>query len=663
MLLSKVKIKNKLLLLTVIPIIATFFLSFLLLKGFIQEYNDSKKANKIIKIVNILDNIAHQHAVERGLTAGYLGNRNERTKAKVIDQRKKADTTIQALEKLIQNNEFSTLIPQKQLSNFQTFILKKKKIQNQVDNITSYKGAFKYYSDLNKQALDIIAQVVHIIKQPTLRSELNQLISLLWMKEKAGQSRGAINGALAKGSTSVTQYSSIKGYIEAFESRLSLLLLYDDTFSYSDIKNLEARKIFSDVVQHESNFLNNTKDLSKVSGIAPSDWFALATQRIKAIKKIANELADYVSRTSDNMVSKQYTNLIIVIVSVLFVSIVAISLLIFIGIDIVSRTKQCNSILNTSINNFDLTLRIPEKGDDELSFISHGINEYIDWMGKLIASINTVINTLDKQVVIFFDQVKKNKTSLDDQQNQTQQIAAAITQMSASMNQVSDSCKEAAEHSKQSSANIQQTRLSTEKTSSEALKLSQKLTSSQDIIKKLSDDSENIGGILDTIRGIAEQTNLLALNAAIEAARAGEQGRGFAVVADEVRSLAQRTQESTEEIQQMIESLRLSAEKATGTMQQSRAIAENCLDSAKITTEKINETEHLINDTDNLVIQIATATEQQYTASDEVAAAIERINSLCHESFDISQQVENSGNDLNTVAIELRDNIKDFKFS
>ena len=175
------------------------------------------------------------------------------------------------------------------------------------------------------------------------------------------------------------------------------------------------------------------------------------------------------------------------------------------------------------------------------------------------------------------------------------------------------------------------------------------------MIRTLQSDSEEIGTVLDVIRGIAEQTNLLALNAAIEAARAGEQGRGFAVVADEVRTLASRTQQSTAEIQAMIEKLQKGANDAVNVMEESHIQAKNRVDHASKTGQALEKITSAVNTINQMNIQISNAAEQQTEVAHDIDVSLNKINQASHESVSNAGEASQESENLNQLASHLQE--------
>jgi aerotaxis receptor len=249
---------------------------------------------------------------------------------------------------------------------------------------------------------------------------------------------------------------------------------------------------------------------------------------------------------------------------------------------------------------------------------------------------------------------------MERQQEETAQVATAMNEMVATVQEVAKNTGEAANAAEMSDDKTQAGKDLVIETRSTIHNLAGEVERSAEVIDQLKGDSEKISSIMDVISGIAEQTNLLALNAAIEAARAGEQGRGFAVVADEVRTLAQRTQESTTEIRDMIEHLQSGIGDAVSVMARGRDQAGTAVSQADETGLALDSISEAVGTIHQMNIQIATAAEQQNAVAEEMNKNVVSINDLSEHSTQASRQVANEGSELANMAKRLRELVTQF---
>ncbi|MBF0256423.1 MAG: methyl-accepting chemotaxis protein [Gammaproteobacteria bacterium] len=248
-----------------------------------------------------------------------------------------------------------------------------------------------------------------------------------------------------------------------------------------------------------------------------------------------------------------------------------------------------------------------------------------------------------------------------EQRSQIEQVATAINEMAATVQEISRNTTSAADAASRADSEVTQGQRVVSDTISAIDELAREVMNGVDAINRLKAESQTIGSVLDVIRGIAEQTNLLALNAAIEAARAGEQGRGFAVVADEVRTLASRTAESTNEIQKMIEQLQQGASTAAQVMQNGKQKAQTTTEYAESARRSLSGIREVVGVIHDMTTQIATAAEEQSVVSEEINRNIHAINEAADRSVAVAGQASSTGEELANQSRQLRALVERFR--
>lgn len=310
----------------------------------------------------------------------------------------------------------------------------------------------------------------------------------------------------------------------------------------------------------------------------------------------------------------------------------------------------------------DLTQRVNDSTDDELGQLAGAFNRFV---AKIQGLVKEIASSSEEMVA---STARQNTLSKDAKQGiikqnvETDSVAAAVNQMTATSQEVSTSAANAAQSSEAVNAESERTKGVVSQSITSVEQLAHEVDDSSSVISSLAEDVQEINKVLDVIGGIAEQTNLLALNAAIEAARAGEQGRGFAVVADEVRTLAARTQQSTAEINDMIVRLRKGSEGAVEAMKQSREYGENSVSASKEAGESleiVSESMRVINDMNT---QIATAAEEQKTTMEELSKNISTISEISQRSMETAEESEQVSLELTKLGEQLRGLVNQFKF-
>ncbi|MGR6501155.1 methyl-accepting chemotaxis protein [Shewanella sp. Koi 1] len=403
---------------------------------------------------------------------------------------------------------------------------------------------------------------------------------------------------------------------------------------------------------------NTNEQIEKISYVMMvpgTDWMLGTGAYIDDIEAVVE---DYRQTVTEQMADKSF---MILLIALVLTGITAFIIMVAAHRMVVPIKNMADSLNDIAKGEGDLTKRLSVKGEDEIAQLGQAFNLFVDKLQTIIGDVANATAKVKSAANAIHDQTKVMSSQLLSHNNETDQVVTAITEMSSTASEVAQNTTQVAEATQAATGDVANAQRCVDASLEEIAGLMAQINNAAGSIKSLSEQSQKINSVLSVIGGIAEQTNLLALNAAIEAARAGEQGRGFAVVADEVRNLASRTQASTLEINEMLSELHKLVALAVKTMDESQQSCVRSVDSSRAISESLGSVTSAVTAINDMSTQIATAATEQSSVTEEinrnVYAIQEIVNELLHSSEDaakVSQTVSQEGINLGKLVGQFK---------
>lgn len=526
--------------------------------------------------------------------------------------------------------------------------------------------ANQHINPISRNQLQLTSQMIISEMEEDADAERKQILSHLTELRYAWSNiMNGIRGYLAFRNNS--NLSDLNLYLERAETVLAKLESNDELLTLDQADSIEQ------FIENLALFKQHYKKLQAIHGSEQwrSDAWMVRSQFTLLLEKIdnrANQLVNHhestINDTSQGLINDTSSTTGLVISLLAFGLVVGLLISWLITRLIFNPIQDAvNTMQDIANGDGDLMRQLDKKGNDELGLLAESFNQFVAKIRKLIQQTAHSTESVIRAVAQTSENTGQISHRILHQEKETHQVATAMNQMAACISDVAKNASVAEQATKGASAEAA-TGCKVVKQTAEAIQdLAQQVELAEQSILGVEEESVRIGSVLDVIKSIAEQTNLLALNAAIEAARAGEQGRGFAVVADEVRSLANRTHQSTGEIESMIQALQDGTQQAVSVMAAGREKVENGVLQATDTLNSLSEISKAIDTINDMNTQIATAAEEQCSVADEINRNITSINDNSKQTSQRAKDTSDTADDLGTLASELQHVVQQFKFS
>ncbi len=609
-----------------------------------------------------IGNLIHEVQRERGASAGYLSRGEAGFLELLRKQRRLTDRRLRELHAFIAGEQ--AVLPERAQQPFQQALARLDELpvlREQVDGrMLEVQSALDRYTAINTRLLGTLEAAANASVRMEVARLYKAYIWFMQAKERAGIERAVLSAAF---SSDRFQAGQAVLFIRLLEGQALYLRQFLSVASDEERALLQEtlnRPVMGEVQAMRDIALKHIEDGSLGGfGQDAGHWFATMTRKIDLYKKVEDRLAADLGALVGRLHAEAGSRL----AGMTTLSVLALLAVMFtawwVARGITGSLRQCVSFA-CRIAGGELGSRLEGTGMTETDRLVSALNRMADDLGSMIRRLADTSGVLSETADTISENAQSMSRHIDRQQDETRQVAASMSEMARSVRRVGEHAGEAAEAADVALQQAEQGDALMKGVREAVNGLATEVTASAEAVQSLEQRSQSIGGIIETIQAIAEQTNLLALNAAIEAARAGEQGRGFAVVADEVRDLAGRTQEATREINGMIAQLHEDIDRVVERMEQGRGRAADAVEETERAMQGLQRISLAVEAISEMNGRIAQTTREQSEMAGEIDGNLEAISRSTGEAARMGQENLQIGERLARLAQELQEKLRQF---
>jgi len=648
-------------------LIPVFVLAFLL-KNVIHEktnvYAEMNLINTEIQLEIKIGNLVHETQKERGMTAGYLGSKGKKFVDSLPSQRNQTDAKLTELKEYYSKIDKS-LFSSKEIEYLDKSLKMAEDLGGMRSKVTllntNVKIAIGFYTTMNSYLLDAIAYGNQSISDDELVKQGVAYVSFLLSKERAGIERAVLSNTFSGDKFAPGMYKKFIKLVSEQSAYLHSFLLNGDSDSISHYN----QKLSGDVVGKVKEMEQIAMDKAATGGfgIDAVVWFNTITEKINRLKNVEDHLSSGILKIANTKKGQAEKDLkffkMLGTISIIFTLMLVIIILF-----VVQKIAKINVVTKEMASgNADLRNRLAVKSKDEIGSLTRNFDRFIDSIdGNLNNTIDRLSDAADAVVPVIRGMAEL-KTAIDNTASSSQSISAASYEMSSTIEEISQSTMESSEKMKEATALAFSGKENIDKTADSAIHIQSSMDALVSDISELKSEAERIGKVIGVINEISEQTNLLSLNAAIEASSAGAAGRGFAVVAEEIRKLAEKTQNSTLEIEQVIKNIQKSIGTAVDNASEASDLVGDQKKLAEAATDSFNKIVDAVEEVNALMESVSAAVEEQSNTTAEIAQNIEGISNDSTKSAERVLELLESTNMLVDSFHAIDDEFAKFKTS